>query len=665
MVFLTDEQEKLIELVEQGKNVIVDACIGSGKTTSIQALCNRVSNKTILYLTYNKLLKVDAQEKIKNKNVWVTNYHGYAYEILKENGIQTGVGDIIQNFLKYKPEDKKCYDLLIIDEYQDIELEIGEMLKIIKERNKGIQIVAVGDMAQKIYDKTTLNVPIFIDEFLGDYEKIEFTRCFRINKDLADTLGEIWGKKINGVNKECKVKLMDSDEVVEYLAEKNLGDILCLGSLTGEMSNVLNTLESEYPDKFNKKTVYAKIHEQDSGTTSPDKNTAIFTTFDGSKGLERETCVVFDWTPSYWTVRSGKPNVKYEILRNIFCVSASRGKKNIIFVENEEGILNKSILSKKFETLEDFRDPFSPSEMFDFKYIEDVEKCYKLINIKEIEQEDKETINIKTNDELIDLAPVIGLYQEAMFFKQYDIDVTIKYQQELHSDRFLRRKKDEEIEKTVLKIVAFETKQDRYVEQVEVPFVEMKERDTLFDRLSTKFKREEEIQKPCELYFMVKDIPCKISGLIDVWKDDTAYELKFVNELGHTHFLQCAMYVVMSNCKKGYIWNTRTNKMYEVTVPNIKEFLDAVVNCITKGVEREFRVANEFERALYDSKRKQLKQDIDNKRFNANKGNWTNDQPSEAQMRFIRTIERRTGIEFTGTTKGEASKFISQYKDEM
>ena len=35
MVFLTDEQEKVIELVQQGKNVLVDACIGSGKSLRI------------------------------------------------------------------------------------------------------------------------------------------------------------------------------------------------------------------------------------------------------------------------------------------------------------------------------------------------------------------------------------------------------------------------------------------------------------------------------------------------------------------------------------------------------------------------------------------------------------------------------------------------------
>lgn len=60
---LSEEQQSMIALAKTGKNVLVDACIGSGKTTTIQVLCNEVPEKNVLYLTYNTLLKVDAKEK--------------------------------------------------------------------------------------------------------------------------------------------------------------------------------------------------------------------------------------------------------------------------------------------------------------------------------------------------------------------------------------------------------------------------------------------------------------------------------------------------------------------------------------------------------------------------------------------------------------------------
>lgn len=62
---LSTEQQDLVRLALEGKNVLCDACIGSGKTSTINVLCNEFdSSKQILYLTYNRLLKLDAQQKM-------------------------------------------------------------------------------------------------------------------------------------------------------------------------------------------------------------------------------------------------------------------------------------------------------------------------------------------------------------------------------------------------------------------------------------------------------------------------------------------------------------------------------------------------------------------------------------------------------------------------
>ena len=64
---LSDEQSKFVEIAQNGKNILVDACIGSGKTTAIQALCKKLpKEKEILYLTYNKLLKLDEDKGARN-----------------------------------------------------------------------------------------------------------------------------------------------------------------------------------------------------------------------------------------------------------------------------------------------------------------------------------------------------------------------------------------------------------------------------------------------------------------------------------------------------------------------------------------------------------------------------------------------------------------------
>jgi nucleoside-triphosphatase THEP1 len=256
---LSTEQRYFVDTVFTRQNVLIDACIGSGKTTAIQTLCDTLpSHLSILYLTYNKLLKVDARQKIRGTNILVTNYHGFVYPHLQRAGIHCGISDAIANFNKAKLPLPK-YDIMIIDEYQDIELDFAEMLEYIKSTNPDIQIVFVGDMAQKIYDKTTLKVEEWARNFMGTRIELEFTQCFRISKDHAAMLGRVWGKTINGVNPICKIEIMSDKDISDFIAMQTPGNILCLGAKTGQMSKTLNILEKYYPDRFNKNTVYATI----------------------------------------------------------------------------------------------------------------------------------------------------------------------------------------------------------------------------------------------------------------------------------------------------------------------------------------------------------------------------------------------------------------------
>ncbi len=593
---LTDEQRELIERAKHGENVLVDACIGSGKTTAIQVLCNEVREKTILYLTYNTLLKIDAQEKIKQSNVTVQNYHGFAYGCLSRAGIKAGISDLIQSFIAKKPALGRKYDLLVLDEYQDIEQEIAEMLEIIKEQNPDIQIVAVGDMKQKIYDKTTLDVPSFIGGFLGKYSLLSFTKCFRLCEEHASRLGAIWGKNIQGVNPSCKIQTMGLVEVIDFLAEQKPSDILCLGARTGDMASVLNILEKQCHDKYNKRTVYASIADEDRSVSSPSAQTAIFTTFDSSKGLERKICVVFDYTESYWYTRVMMPMTKYEILRNIFCVAASRGKERIIFVKGKhEDPLPDKTLATPVEKENEFSRPFLISEMFDFKYKEDVEKCFKLLNIKDVTPEGETEIEVNTADCLIDLSPCIGVFQEAAYFSGYDIDDQIEYAMEKHPDRpKIYVPEDASIDDKILILTAYNTCYNRYMTQVRLPFLKEEQKNRIFDRLGSVFDGRELVQGSCEMFFMSDsgDSEMSFEGKYDVMKDGVIYELKFKSELGHEDYLQLACYLISTDTEKGVLWNTRTGKRYEVTIPNKRKFLNAVVRCITKGAVARFRSAS-------------------------------------------------------------------------
>ncbi|TKA59167.1 hypothetical protein MBOVa_3960 [Mycoplasmopsis bovis 8790] len=591
---LTSEQQKMIDLVREGKNVLVDACIGSGKTTAIQVLCNELPmTKKILYLTYNKLLKLDAKNKIKNKNVVRTNYHGFAYGILTRNNIKTSGNDAIKDYLETDIVPGN-YDILVLDEYQDINTEISDLLTRIKEHNPNIQIVAVGDMDQKIYDATTLKANEFISNFLVKYEKISFTQSFRMPKEHGAMLGRVWNKNIVGVNENCEIEYKTKDEIVQFLSTQDPKDILCLGSRKGLITEVLNELENNYPEKFNKKTVYASIQDVEK-TVEPKKDSAIFTTFDSSKGLERPICVVFDWSHWYYGWRLQQYDTNPTIIKNIFAVAASRGKRKIIFFNEYYDLLDEHTLKNDLTIEEQPERWYKISDMFDHKFSEHLNDVYNCLDVDLIDNEDNSTINIKPNDHLIDLSPCIGIYQEVSYFNSYNIKKEIEFRL-VEGSKWERNYKDfvtqrDTLNDLILFLTAMETNQTRYIKQAVTKFVNEREKKLIHNRISSLLDRNEIVQVGCGLVFRnnLNNYKMNISGLADVVKGDTVYELKFVNELSQNNFLQTAMYMFALNLDKGILWNVKNNKAYNIKIKNKNDFANKVAIAISKG---NFKIDN-------------------------------------------------------------------------
>lgn len=592
-LILSDEQSNFIKKALEGNNILVDACIGSGKTTAIQRLCDEMADKKILYLTYNKLLKLDAKSKIKSKNVMVTNYHGFATWVLIKNNKQFGYEDSIQQFLEAEPA-IPSYDVLMIDEYQDIETELADMLEYIKKKNPGIQIIAVGDMEQKIYDKTSLNVKEFITKYLDKYIEIEFTTCFRLSNKIADMLGRVWNKKIVGVNDDCVVETMTIDTVIQFLSDKNPKDILCLGSRTGEMTKLLNRLEDEYPQTFNKKSIYASIRTSGGGSTEPNSKAAVFTTFDSCKGMEKSICIVFDWTFSYWNTRLIKPEQSYKILRNIFCVAASRGKDYIIFVDTNEALLSEEVLCNSGEK-QKYADYYSIDDMFDFKYREDIDAAYELLAVNKIDVPLKHTnaLDIRDKDELIDLLPCISVYQKASYFDDYDIEEDINQFLKIHKDlEFLydENAKKMSLEEKILFLISLQTGHARYRTQVSLPLLTNDEKKKLNKRLSTRLEKDCTVQVPSEIDFCNKkgDLLFQAIGKSNILKDSIVYKVDYSYSVSKVHCLVCACYMKALGLEKGILWNTYDNTVYEITIPDMKKFMDAVTVAITKGRVKKY-----------------------------------------------------------------------------
>ena len=152
---------------------------------------------------------------------------------------------------------------------------------------------------------------------------------------------------------------------------------------------------------------------------------------------------------------------------------------------------------------------------------------------------------------------------------------------------YTKEVRNSSLDHKILFLVSLETKQNRYRTQVIPPFVKKAQSELIKARLHTRLHTDENAQVGCRIDFSNKrggSVKFSAQGFADVVKDNVVYELKFVSELTHEHFLQCAVYMVAMNLKKGILWNTRDNTLYEIEVPNRKTFLDLVAKTVTKGM---------------------------------------------------------------------------------
>jgi superfamily I DNA/RNA helicase len=151
---ISDEQQLIVDAIKSNKNVIVDAIAGSGKTTTICHIANSLPKKRILLLTYNKRLKCETTKTLRKfgiTNVYTSNYHSFCYNkyVCGDNTDQ-----IILNAVNtYNNDETRFnYDIIAIDEAQDLTELYVKFIKMIIKHNKNLPTMCIlGDVRQTIY----------------------------------------------------------------------------------------------------------------------------------------------------------------------------------------------------------------------------------------------------------------------------------------------------------------------------------------------------------------------------------------------------------------------------------------------------------------------------------------------------------------------------------
>ena len=110
----SEEQQLIIDSVCRGENCVVDACAGSGKSTTILHCARQMPGRRCLQITYNSALRLDVKAaalRLGLANLEVHTYHsvcvnffGRKYtdkdirEVLRERAAPAAAADLGRSF---------------------------------------------------------------------------------------------------------------------------------------------------------------------------------------------------------------------------------------------------------------------------------------------------------------------------------------------------------------------------------------------------------------------------------------------------------------------------------------------------------------------------------------------------------------------------------------
>ena len=341
----SNEQLKILKYLKKSYNVVVDSVPGSGKTTSCLHIAKQLSEKNILLLTYNARLKEETRQKknyFKLDNLEVHSYHAYCMKYYSNCLVDEDIKNIIENNIK--PRKKIKYDIIIIDESQDITyLFYNLVCKIVKDMDlKNFQFCIIGDKYQSIYqyngaDQRFITGAERIFNFNKyDWKILNLSVSFRLTNKMGEFLNTcvLDSNRINTVKiKNNNVRYMFTDpfndqktydEIIYYLdIGYKVEDIFVLAPSIKSKSDKspIRILSNKLSEKGY--FIYLPKSDEEKVSNKPEelKGKIMFLSYHQSKGLEKKVVIVigfdntwFDYFGKYKLF--GKNNVSNDIIEN-------------------------------------------------------------------------------------------------------------------------------------------------------------------------------------------------------------------------------------------------------------------------------------------------------------------------------------------------------------
>ena len=410
---ISNEQIVIYNHVKDGKNVIVDAIAGSGKSTTIVHIALLLPHKRFLHVTYNSMLRKEFKQKVaslKLENIEVHTYHSLAVKYFISTAFtDTGIREILNTGI-LPIVDFPQFDIVVLDECQDMTRLYYNFIRMVVSliRSGGKeqlprscatqkcppplspptptppppQLLFLGDYMQCLYefkgaDWRFLTLAREIWSSLPDYPPDSFVYCslktsYRITNQMSAFVN-------NAMLGECRMNACRDGSPVVYIRNNRYNlekiiihhikrildegdlpsDIFILApSVKGTFSNVRRLenalVESGIPCHVpmfeNERIVDEKIIN----------GKIVFSTFHSVKGRQRKYVFVMNFDNSYFTYNAR--TLPTTVCPNTLYVATTRATHKLYVLE-----INQRVTDRPLDFLKLSHAQMNQTDYIDFK----------------------------------------------------------------------------------------------------------------------------------------------------------------------------------------------------------------------------------------------------------------------------------------------------------
>lgn len=408
----SEEQQKIIDLLLSGKNVVVNAVAGAGKSTSVLSVAANFADKQILQLTYNSSLRLEMcekAEKTRTENIEIHTYHSFAVKYYSRTAhTDVEMRKIVrtdQSPLAPLPK----YDIVVVDEAQDLTLLYYRFVKkVTMDMAHPFQILILGDDKQNLYSfkgadsrfltmadvlwaqhPYLLSPPPSFGMAGARFAHTTLKTSYRITRPMAEFVNNFMlGEKrmeasrdgspvmyihFNRHNMENKIKY-EIKNLIENCGAKPSDIFILAGSVRGNMGNV-RRIENALVERGIPCNV--PMFDNESMDEKVIQGKVVFSTFHCVKGRQRRYVFVVGFSQSYMDYMCrGEPS---NVCPNTLYVACTRASERLYLLEEDKGFDDRPLRFLKHDHAEMNRCDYvkfsgTPKPRIPDEFYEDVEE---------------------------------------------------------------------------------------------------------------------------------------------------------------------------------------------------------------------------------------------------------------------------------------------------